>query len=81
MTAATDVAHLIKYEVTIADIRRAHSEGKIAALMGMEGGHMESQDAPARVRAHAARRPRARPRRAPALRHSRKHGWRRLPSR
>ena len=25
---------------TAADIRRAHKEGKIAALMGMEGGHM-----------------------------------------
>ena len=25
---------------TAADVRRAHAEGKIAALMGMEGGHM-----------------------------------------
>jgi membrane dipeptidase len=29
---------------TAADIRRAHSEGKIAALMGVEGGHMIGND-------------------------------------
>ncbi len=29
---------------TAADVRRAHSEGKIAALMGMEGGHMIDND-------------------------------------
>ncbi|MGH9792106.1 MAG: dipeptidase, partial [Candidatus Acidiferrales bacterium] len=29
---------------TVADIRRAHQQGKIAALMGMEGGHMIDDD-------------------------------------
>ncbi|MBI3406237.1 MAG: membrane dipeptidase [Acidobacteria bacterium] len=29
---------------TAADVRRAHKEGKIAALMGMEGGHMIDDD-------------------------------------
>lgn len=29
---------------TAADIRRAHQEGKIAALMGVEGGHMIADD-------------------------------------
>jgi len=29
---------------TAADIRRAHKQGKIAALMGMEGGHMIDDD-------------------------------------
>jgi membrane dipeptidase len=29
---------------TAADIRRAHAEGKIAALMGVEGGHMIAGD-------------------------------------
>ena len=29
---------------TAADIRRAHGEGKIAALLGMEGGHMIASD-------------------------------------
>ena len=29
---------------TVADIRRAHKEGKIAVLMGMEGGHMINDD-------------------------------------
>jgi membrane dipeptidase len=29
---------------TAADIRRAHAEGKIAALMGVEGGHMIASD-------------------------------------
>jgi membrane dipeptidase len=31
---------------TAADIRRAHKEGKIAALMGMEGGHMINNSLP-----------------------------------
>ncbi|HEY2017487.1 MAG TPA: dipeptidase [Bryobacteraceae bacterium] len=30
---------------TAADIRRAHAQGKIAALMGVEGGHMIGNDA------------------------------------
>jgi membrane dipeptidase len=29
---------------TAADVRRAHAEGKIAALMGVEGGHMIGND-------------------------------------
>lgn len=29
---------------TVGDIRRAHQQGKIAALMGMEGGHMIDDD-------------------------------------
>jgi len=29
---------------TVAEIRRAHQEGKIAVLMGMEGGHMINDD-------------------------------------
>jgi membrane dipeptidase len=29
---------------TVADIRRAHQEGKIAVLMGVEGGHMINDD-------------------------------------
>jgi membrane dipeptidase len=29
---------------TAADVRRAHEEGKIAALMGVEGGHMIADD-------------------------------------
>jgi len=29
---------------TAADVRRAHSEGKIAVLMGVEGGHMINDD-------------------------------------
>src|SRR5690349_14497962 len=29
---------------TAADIRRAHAQGKIAALMGVEGGHMIGND-------------------------------------
>ncbi len=29
---------------TVADIRHAHQQGKIAALMGMEGGHMIDDD-------------------------------------
>lgn len=29
---------------TVADIRAAHAQGKIAALMGMEGGHMIDDD-------------------------------------
>lgn len=29
---------------TAADVRRAHQEGKIAALMGVEGGHMIADD-------------------------------------
>ena len=31
---------------TAADVRRAHKEGKIAALMGMEGGHMINNSLP-----------------------------------
>lgn len=31
---------------TVADIRRAHQQGKIAALMGMEGGHMIANSLP-----------------------------------
>jgi membrane dipeptidase len=30
--------------VTAADVRRAHADGKIAALMGVEGGHMIGND-------------------------------------
>ena len=30
--------------VTAADVRRAHEQGKIAVLMGMEGGHMIASD-------------------------------------
>ena len=30
--------------VTAADVRRAHEQGKIAVLMGMEGGHMIAND-------------------------------------
>src|SRR5580765_7939795 len=29
---------------TVADVRRAHGQGKIAALMGVEGGHMIGND-------------------------------------
>lgn len=35
--------HLI-LATTAADVRRAHEQGKIAALMGMEGGHMIDDD-------------------------------------
>ena len=42
---------------TAADIRRAASEKKIAALMGMEGGHMIDDDLRHAARLRAARRP------------------------
>jgi len=32
------------FAVTAADVRRAHEQGKIAVLMGMEGGHMIAND-------------------------------------
>jgi membrane dipeptidase len=32
------------FATTAADVRRAHAEGKIAALMGVEGGHMIGND-------------------------------------
>src|ERR1044071_2158398 len=38
---------------TAADVRRAHREGKIAALMGMEGGHMINNSLPV-LRMYAA---------------------------
>jgi membrane dipeptidase len=34
----------IVFARTAADVRRAHGEGKIAALMGVEGGHMIGND-------------------------------------
>ena len=32
------------FAVTAADVRRAHEQGKIAVLLGMEGGHMIAND-------------------------------------
>ena len=34
----------LQLATTVAEIRRAHKEGKIAVLMGMEGGHMINDD-------------------------------------
>ena len=39
-THAKDLAHC----TTAAEIRRAHADGKIAVLMGVEGGHMIAND-------------------------------------
>lgn len=42
-TVARDPKDLVLAR-TAADVRRAHQEGKIAALMGVEGGHMIADD-------------------------------------
>ena len=43
---AQDLPDKVLLCTTAADVRRAHSQGKIAALMGMEGGHMINNSLP-----------------------------------
>lgn len=43
---AADMPDKVMLCTTAADVRRAHREGKIAALMGMEGGHMINNSLP-----------------------------------
>lgn len=43
---AADMPDKVMLCTTADDIRRAHREGKIAALMGMEGGHMINNSLP-----------------------------------
>src|SRR5262245_19854971 len=43
---AQDLPDKVMLCPTAADVRRAHSQGKIAALMGMEGGHMINNSLP-----------------------------------
>ncbi|MCI0661429.1 MAG: dipeptidase [Acidobacteria bacterium] len=43
---AQDLPDKVMLCTTAADVRRAHSQGKIAALMGMEGGHMINNSLP-----------------------------------
>ena len=50
---ATDMPDKVMLCTTAADVRRAHREGKIAALMGMEGGHMINNSLPV-LRMYAA---------------------------
>lgn len=50
---AADMPDKVMLCTTAADVRRAHREGKIAALMGMEGGHMINNSLPV-LRMYAA---------------------------
>ena len=50
---AADMPDKVMLCTTAADVRRAHKEGKIAALMGMEGGHMINNSLPV-LRMYAA---------------------------
>ena len=50
---AADLPDKVMLCTTAADVRRAHREGKIAALMGMEGGHMINNSLPV-LRMYAA---------------------------
>ncbi|MGH9841520.1 MAG: dipeptidase [Blastocatellia bacterium] len=43
---ARDFPDQVMLCTTAADVRRAHKQGKIAALMGMEGGHMINNSLP-----------------------------------
>ena len=43
---AADMPDKFMLCTTAADVRRAHKEGKVAALMGMEGGHMINNSLP-----------------------------------
>src|SRR5262245_51514173 len=43
---AQDLPDKVMLCTTAADVRQAHSQGKIAALMGMEGGHMINNSLP-----------------------------------
>lgn len=43
---AADMPDQVMLCTTAADIRKAHKQGKIAALMGMEGGHMINNSLP-----------------------------------
>src|SRR5262245_51690438 len=43
---AQDLPEKVMLCTTAADVRRAHSQGKVAALMGMEGGHMINNSLP-----------------------------------
>ena len=50
---AEDMPDKVMLCTTAADIRQAHKQGKIAALMGMEGGHMINNSLPV-LRMYAA---------------------------
>ncbi|MBL8206461.1 MAG: dipeptidase [Blastocatellia bacterium] len=50
---AEDMPDKVMLCTTAADVRRAHKEGKIAGLMGMEGGHMINNSLPV-LRMYAA---------------------------
>ncbi len=50
---AEDLPDKVLLCTTAADVRRAHKEGKIAGLMGMEGGHMINNSLPV-LRMYAA---------------------------
>lgn len=50
---AADMPDKVMLCTTAADIRQAHKQGKIAALMGMEGGHMINNSLPV-LRMYAA---------------------------
>jgi membrane dipeptidase len=43
---AADLPNEVALCVTADDVRRAHKQGKVAALMGMEGGHMINNSLP-----------------------------------
>ncbi|MBI1765533.1 MAG: membrane dipeptidase [Acidobacteria bacterium] len=43
---AADMPDQVMLCTTAADIRKAHKQGKVAALMGMEGGHMINNSLP-----------------------------------
>jgi membrane dipeptidase len=50
---AADMPDKVMLCTTAADVRQAHKQGKIAALMGMEGGHMINNSLPV-LRMYAA---------------------------
>jgi membrane dipeptidase len=50
---AADMPGEVMLCTTATDVRRAHKEGKVAALMGMEGGHMINNSLPT-LRMYAA---------------------------
>ena len=50
---AADMPNKVMLCTTAADIRQAYKQGKIAALMGMEGGHMINNSLPV-LRMYAA---------------------------
>jgi membrane dipeptidase len=50
---AADMPDKVMLCTTAADVKRAHKEGKVAALMGMEGGHMINNSLPT-LRMYAA---------------------------